>query len=314
MTTTVLIALFAESCQSAPPAVNSPTVLALLPAGARAYFYLDVAHNRQLAVDFVGSSSGVTGHPVTASESQGLQYAIDRTYRIYGALSASHIYLIGVGDYPGFLFSIGMKQNSDWKEMTMSVAGRPRSYWQQVKGRSPLQLALTGGGTLIASDGDIATLFARQEQEGAEVAAIPDSVVNQFGNEDLVLYAPANDRASSLSERFSPSLFGQLLVLGSRAGAVPADGGGSASYDISLQVTTHTEREARTISVLLRFGLISLLSQGAQSPNPRMSRADLMRNLSFTISGSTIEVTGLTLSITDLSSLVFQFTRGSGIN
>lgn len=196
----------------------------------------------------------------------------------------------------------------------MSVAGRPRSYWQQVKGRSPLQLALTGGGTLIASDGDIATLFARQEQEGAEVAAIPDSVVNQFGNEDLVLYAPANDRASSLSERFSPSLFGQLLVLGSRAGAVPADGGGSASYDISLQVTTHTEREARTISVLLRFGLISLLSQGAQSPNPRMSRADLMRNLSFTISGSTIEVTGLTLSITDLSSLVFQFTRGSGIN
>ena len=306
--------MLAEGCQSAPPAVNSPSVLALLPQGARAYFYLDVAHNRQLAVDFVKASSGVTGHQVSASESQGLQYAIDRTYRIYGALSAGHIYLIGIGDYPGFLFSIGMKQNSDWKEMTMSVAGRSRSYWQQVKGGSHLQLALTGGGTLIASDGDIATLFARQERGVTASPAVPDSVVNRFSSEDLVLYAPSSTPTSTPSAGFSPSLFGQLLVLGARTGSVAAGGGGPAAYDMSLRVTTQSEREARTISVLLRLGLISLLSQNPSGSNPQVSRADLMRNLSFTIAGPTIEVTGITLSTADLSSLVFQFTRGSGIN
>ncbi len=294
--------LLLAGCQTAPPAVNDPRVLALLPPGADAYFFLDVRNNHVLAQDFI---SAVSAGAARRGESNS---AVDRTRYVYGALARGKLYIVGSGQYPGFLFSYAFRGNRNWNEESIRVNGKKLSYWQQKDGE--FQVALSRNGTLLASNGDIQSLFSREQQSAGEIPAVPPEVVQEFGLQDLVFYAPGGEGGSFLPGLAS-GVVGHLLVL--VRGNRPSGGAAQAasSYAMSFSLTARSERDARTVSVLLRLGMVSLLSgsgsDGGQSP------VELMKNLHVGVKGKTVNVSGITLSSDELSSLIFQFRGASGI-
>ncbi len=191
----------------------------------------------------------------------------------------------------------------------MKVGGRSREYWKQKSGR--LEVAFSDRGELFASNGDIATLFTREQRGLLQVPAVPKPITDEFARRAAVFYAPAP--RDSGAGGASPGLplpgmgslpIENLLVLTQR---VTTAGENPPRYALELTFDAGSEREARTLSVVFRLSAVAILGSIGASP------AETMRSLQVSTAGRTLSARGIVLTAAELSNAIFQFVGSSGI-
>lgn len=268
------------SCQSVPPAINDPATLALLPADAEVYFFANVAANKDAVSSFVGKIGGNVSS---------IKPALDRLDYVYGAIlrapegassqqstgdAGAAFYLVGIGNFPGFLFNLSLQRSRDWKKEIVSVDGKDRAVFRQASG--VLQLVLGSRGELLVSNGDIGTLLKREQAGIVQSPTIPASVVQDFSLHDIVAFIAARGTPSAPAEAGPMSIY--------------ADFNGS-NIDVSSQIQTASETRAKTLAVVLRLFVINLLSQNGVTPDKAMKAVQVnAKGASVTVSGISIDI------------------------
>lgn len=281
-----LTLLLLAACRTAPPVINNPSTLALLPPNARGYFFVNVRENRDTLANFISELGGNPG---------AFRSALDHTNYVYGALAGGpgsldatgRLYLVGIGNYPGFLFTMGLRRSKQWAPESVTVSGRSRDYFRQTGGT--MEVALGTRGELLASNGDIATLFQRESEGMVMSPSIPSAVVEQFPAHAAVWFVRTSGSAGV------PSVSGPVSVYVDMA---------DRALEISSEVRTGSESDARSLTVALRLFVVAILGRVGVAPD------EAMQSVKIKVSGTNVTVSGITIGVSQAAEVLSRILKG----
>ncbi|HUX22630.1 MAG TPA: hypothetical protein VMW69_15440, partial [Spirochaetia bacterium] len=277
------------------------TLAALLPASSLVYASIKVADNRQL-ISTVLKGSGF-GKDIPASIS-------DRTRLLLAAVQTSAdgkpvVSMVASGDFPAGMIGWKLNWSGAWKRNTS-----PIRWWQEKK--QGLQIAVPNRSLVLFSTGGLPAML-KNYTEPTEDPLNP-TVQAAFDSSDLAIYFPTvSDSLPILgmdarrfpvdSFYFSISTDRPATAGGPSQASSPGSAAGPAAsgpdYHGFAVFSMKSERDARLFSVV--FKLLIASSQNGSSiggfPIP-------LKGAQLAVDGSTIRLTGISLSEKDLAELV----------
>jgi len=259
--------LWLAGCATAPVRPSAQW-LGVLPDSATLYLALDV----QGSADVLRSALEQAGPDV-----QEIEPLLERTDRLYASVemtpgSPSRVSVIALGSYPAGLIRSRLCGSRSWKTVK-SPAG---SYY--VSAKNGLQVGVPGGYAVLASTGSVETLLARLEAPIAP--AMPPDAAEGMDRADLSLYLP--ELPGGLGGVTGGATLPILEVwLEARRTA--------DRYEIAGTCNTASERDARSLVLLLRLGLVTWM------------RAQGLSDIGGRLASVTIAAEGLQVKIAGLS-------------
>jgi len=223
---------------------------------------------------------------------------LERTHRLYGAVEAvpspapgkaaasspARVSAVALGSYPAVLMRSRLCGSRSWDTVT-SPAGR---YY--VSAKAGVQVGVPNGYAVLVSTGAIETMLARF---GAPVAPpLPAEVAEDMERADLVLYLPE------------------------LPGGLPGAAGGAAlpirevwldarrtadRYDVAGTCNTATERDARSLVLLLRLALVAWLRTQNLT-----DAAERLKAVTVAAEGAQVKLAGLSFTKDELVPLLLS--------
>ena len=307
-----LLALGVSSCATVPKvqAPSGPTLVGLMPSNALVYASLKVSRNRQLVAEVLkagGVSSSVPSSVVEKTSS--LLAAVH-----YGSDNKPVVSLVAQGSYPIGLMAWRLNWSRDWQKERS-----PMRWWQDKKTGS--QIALPSKNLVLFSTGELPEML--RKYQGPMTDPLNPTVQQAFASADLAIYFPTvSDSLPVLgmdAKRFPVNSFYFAI-----SAEQPAPAGGGSAPEASGPATSSSgapaaepmyqgfgvfnmksERDARLFSVVFKLLIASSESGSAIGGFPiPLSGAQL------SVNGSTINLSGITVSEKDLSSLIAKVIGG----
>ncbi len=312
-----LLALAISSCSTVPQ-VRPPSgtaLVGLMPSNALVYASLKVSRNRQL-VGEVLKASGVSSSVPTS--------VVDKTTSLlaavhYGSDNKPVVSLVAQGSYPVGLMSWRLNWSRDWQKHTA-----PIRWWQDKQ--TGTQIALPTNNLVLFSTGELPQML--QKLQGVPTDPLNPTVQQAFASADLAIYFPTvSDSLPMLgmdAKRFPVNSFYFAInaeqaaggdASANAAGSGASSSGGAAESGANAAAPMYqgigvfnmkSERDARLFSVVFKLLIASSENGSAIGGFPiPLSGAQL------SVNGSTINLSGITVSERDLSSLLAKVIDGN---
>jgi hypothetical protein len=276
--------LLIAGCATAPVRPSAQW-LGVLPDSATLYLALDV----QRSADVLRAALAQAGPDV-----QEIEPLLERTDRLYASVemapgSPSRISVVALGSYPAGLIRSRLCGSRSWKTVK-SPAGR---YY--VSAKNGLQVGVPGGYAVLASTGSVETLLARLEAPIAP--AMPPDAAEGMDRADLSLYLP--ELPGGLGGVPGGATLPILEVwLEARRTA--------DRYEIAGTCNTASERDARSLVLLLRLGLVTWMrTQGLADVSGRL------KSVTVAAEGLQVKVAGLSFGQDEIVPVLLALAGGS---
>lgn len=300
-----LLALAISSCSTVPKVQppSGPTLVGLMPSNALVYASLKVSRNRRLVGEVL--KAGGVSSSVPAS-------VVDKTTSLlaavrYGSNNKPVVSLVAQGSYPVALMAWRLNWSRNWRKETS-----PIRWWQDKQTGS--QIALPSKKLVLFSNGELPQML--RKYGGTMTDPLNPTVQQAFASADLAIYFPTvSDGLPMLGmdvSRFPVNSFYFAI-----SAEQPPGGGANAAGPKSRSVAPEpmyqgfgvfnmkSERDARLFSVVFKLLIASSENGSAIGGFPiPLSGARL------SVNGSTINLTGITVSEKDLSSLLAKVIGG----
>jgi len=261
--------LLVAGCATAPvrPAAQW---LGVLPSSATLYASLDVA----TSADVIAAALEKAG-----PDARKVAPLLERTTRVYAALEAGaagdqeqrRISLVALGRYPAGMIRSRLCGSRSWDKVK-SPAG---TYY--VEKKSGVQVGVPGGYAVLVSTGSIETLLGRA---AAPIApAMPIEAAEGMETSDLSLYLP----------ELPGGLPGASLGQGLPIREVWLEARRTADrYDLTGTCNAASERDARSLVLLVRLALVTWLRAQGLSDVPGR-----LKNVAIAADGPQVKLSGL---------------------
>jgi hypothetical protein len=223
---------------------------------------------------------------------------LERTDRLYAAVetvegSSSRVSMVALGSYPAGMIRSRLCGSRSWKTVK-SPAG---TYYVSTK--AGLQVSVPRGYAVLVSAGSMETLLARFEIPIAP--AMPAEVADDMDRADLVLYLP--ELPSGFPATASMSVPIREVWLDARRTG--------DRYEVGGTCNTATERDARSLVLLFRLGLVAWMrAQGLSDVSARL------KTVTVAADGLQVKLSGLSFGqdeiVPVLLALAGSFRGGPG--
>ena len=272
-------------CQIAP-APRDASLWDLLPAGYQGYGSFDVAATRAL----------VDGIMADWFPNEDERSAImDRVDRVAVALpllpgeenaaSQGQAPIAAVtGDLPALFVNAALRSRDGWARVRADVAGQTFRYWEHAT--HPLQVAVTGSGHVIISQGGIQSVFAVLAGEAPSASLPTESRIRmEEAAGGLYLREPNLELPD-----WVPTRQAQLPITEMTVGANPLSA--EPLWSLSGNVVLDGELNARIFTTLVRFLARRTRVEADQDQGSDRDSGDMLPGLSVERDGTVIEVRG----------------------
>ncbi|MCX7031557.1 MAG: hypothetical protein NTU62_15750 [Spirochaetes bacterium] len=219
---------------------------------------------------------------------------LERTDRLYAAVetaegSPSRVSMIALGTYPAGLIRSRLCGSRSWKTVK-SPAGK---YY--VSAKAGLQVSVPKGYAVLVSSGSIETLLARFDVPIA--SAMPAEVADDMDRADLVLYLPELPGGFPATASVSVPIR-EVWLDARRAGD---------RYEVAGTCNTATERDARSLVLLVRFGLVTWMrAQGLSDISGRL------KSVTVAAEGAQVKLSGLSFGQDEIVPVLLALAGATG--
>jgi hypothetical protein len=279
-----LLALALAGCATAP-ARPAAQWLGVLPDTSTLFVSLDV----ERSADVLRAALERAGPDLREVEPM-----LERTNRLYAAVetaegSASRISLVALGSYPAGLIRSRLCGSRSWKTVKSPVG----KYYVSVK--TGMQVGVPGGYAVLVSSGSIETLLTRFAAPTAP--AMPAEAAEDMDRADLVLYLP------ELPGGFPGASGGAALPIRE----VWLDARRTAdAYEVTGTCNTASERDARSLVLLVRLGLVAWMrSQNLSDVSGRL------KSVTVAAEGSQVKLGGLSFAKDEIVPVLLALAGGA---
>jgi hypothetical protein len=220
---------------------------------------------------------------------------VDMTKRLYASVSfipdqSPRFSAVALGNYPSFFVGMRLGTSADWKGKN-SAAG---SWFENSK--AGLQVSVPADSVLVASTGDIETLLPRLA--GSPAMSVPAEVARDMEQSDIVVYLP--ELPSSVLEKAEGAMRIPVKQVWMRA--MKTEGG----YIVGGTAVTETEKDAKLLSVLMKFALVAWLrSQKIEGS------ADRLSGVTVKAQGAGLALSGLFFTDAEIAPVILSLVSGS---
>jgi hypothetical protein len=276
--------LVLAGCATAPvrPAAQW---LGVLPDGATLYVSLDV----KSSADVLRAALEQAGPDVREVEP-----LLDRTNRLYAAVerdegSASRVSMVALGTYPAGLIRSRLCGSRSWKTVRSPVG----KYYSSA--RTGLQVGVPNGYAVLVSTGSLETLLARFAAPTAP--AIPTEAAEDMDRADLVLYLPGLPGGLGGATAGVSVPIREVWLNARRTGD---------AYEVSGTCNTASERDARSLVLLIRLGLVAWMrSQNLADVSGRL------KTVTVEPEGAQVRLAGLSFAKGELIPVLLSLAGGT---
>jgi hypothetical protein len=281
-----LLALLGLAGCATAPVRPAAAWLGVLPDQAMLYVSLDVKRS----ADVLGAALGQAG-----SDLKEVEPLLDRATRLYAAVertegSAARISAIALGTYPAGLIRSRLCGSRSWKKVK-TPAGKYYVY-----AKTGMQVSVPGGYAVLVSSGSIETLLARFAAPTAP--AMPAEAADDMDSADLVLYLPELPGGLPGSAAGVSVPIREVWLDARRTGD---------SYGVSGTCNAASERDARSLVLLIRLGLVAWLkSQNLPDVSARL------KTVTVAAEGSQVKLAGLSFSKDELVPVLLSLAGATG--
>jgi hypothetical protein len=276
--------LLIAGCATAPVRPSAQW-LGVLPDSATLYVSLDV----QRSADVLRSVLEQAGPDL-----RDVEPLLERTDRLYASVemvegSASRVSMVALGSYPAGLIRSRLCGSRSWKTVK-SPAGK---YYVSVK--TGLQVGVPGGYAVLASTESVESLLARLDAPVAP--AMPPDAAEGMDRADLSLYLPELPGGLSGVPGGAALPIREVWLEARRAGD---------RYEVAGTCNTASERDARSLVLLIRLGLVAWMrTQGLSDVGGRLATVTVAAN------GLQVKASGLSFGQDEIVPVLLALAGGS---
>jgi hypothetical protein len=267
----VFISLVFLGCRTAPPALPAVHPSEALPPDMDVYFYVSVADNADVLRRFAES-----GGP-----SAGSDYFLNHARFIYGAVRQAGgdgagnsgglgpaFLLAAEGDYSAGLVEFGIRRGDGWEELTLPVRGGEVRYYRN--GETGTEISIPSSRLILMGTGGIAeslsALYGALARDGGADNEFPENAAGPLGGEIISAFESHSSAFYFPSpEKTGLSAFIPANIPVPLRSALLFTDPGEGGYDVSGSLAFQNDRDALTMSVMLRLMFSAFLGSRGMS-------------------------------------------------